>query len=113
MDGTLYVTAGYRRAVVAIDGATGETLWMHRMDEGVRAETAPRANSGRGVAYWTDGQAERVLVITPAYHMVSLDAKTGRLDPAFGQAGVVDLRAEFGPREGDLDNGPLGWSSEP
>ena len=55
VDGILYVTAGYRRAVVAIDGATGETLWMYRMDEGVRAETAPRANSGRGVAYWTDG----------------------------------------------------------
>ena len=113
VNGTLYVTAGYRRAVVAIDGATGETLWMYRMDEGVRAETAPRANSGRGVAWWTDGQAERVLVITPAYHMVSLDARTGRPDPAFGQDGVVDLRRDFGPREVDIDNDPLGSSSPP
>ena len=52
-------------------------------------------------------------MITPAYHMVSLDAKTGRPDPAFGQDGVVDLREEFGPREVDIDNDPLGSSSPP
>ena len=28
--GVLYTTAGIRRDVVAIDGATGETLWMWR-----------------------------------------------------------------------------------
>ncbi len=113
VDGVLYVTAGYRRAVVAIDGASGETLWMYRMDEGARGETAPRANSGRGVAYWTDGRAERILAITPAYHMVSLDARTGRPDPAFGENGVVDLRRDFGPREVDVDADPLGSSSPP
>src|SRR6266404_2695438 len=32
--GVLYTTAGQRRAVAAIDAATGETLWTHRMDEG-------------------------------------------------------------------------------
>ena len=34
--GVLYTTAGWNRNVVAIDGATGETLWMHRYDEGER-----------------------------------------------------------------------------
>src|SRR5687767_2576226 len=37
--GTLYFTAGTRRAVVAVDAATGETLWMYRLDEGERGAT--------------------------------------------------------------------------
>jgi glucose dehydrogenase len=36
--GTLFVTAGTRRAVVALDGKTGEMLWMHSENEGKRAE---------------------------------------------------------------------------
>ena len=32
--GVLYTTAGFRPNVVAIDGATGETLWRYRLDEG-------------------------------------------------------------------------------
>ena len=50
VDGVLYATAGYRRTVVAIDAGTGETLWTYRLDEGDRS--APRRNSGRGVAWW-------------------------------------------------------------
>ncbi len=93
VDGVLYVTAGSRRNVTALDAGTGEMLWMWRMDEGVRAESSPRANSGRGVAYWTDGQGDdRIYVITPAYHLVALDAHTGREIESFGANGVVDLR---------------------
>ena len=40
--GVVYTTAGTRRAVVAADAATGELLWMHRLDEGERGEAAPR-----------------------------------------------------------------------
>ena len=36
VDGVLDATAGIRRAVAAIDAATGETLWTWRMDEGER-----------------------------------------------------------------------------
>ena len=32
--GVLYTTAGFRPNVVAIDAATGETLWSYRLDEG-------------------------------------------------------------------------------
>src|SRR5579871_6591410 len=52
--GVLYTTAGSRRAVVALDAATGEMLWMHAEHEGARAENSPRQLSGHGVAYWTD-----------------------------------------------------------
>ena len=111
-DGMLYATAGFRRAAVAIDPATGETLWMYRLDEGERGRNAPRGNSGRGVAYWTDGEEKRVILISPAYHMVSLDAETGRPDPAFGENGIVDLKLGLG-REVDLVNDRIGSSSPP
>src|SRR5262249_6542796 len=39
--GVLYTTAGTRRDVAAIDAATGETIWIYRYDEGVRAAKAP------------------------------------------------------------------------
>ncbi len=88
--GTLYVTAGTGRDVVAIDAATGETLWLWRYDEGERGDRAPRKNH-RGVAYWTDGTATRILYITAGYRLISLDAATGHPDPTFGDQGVVDL----------------------
>jgi len=103
--GVLYTTAGSRRNVVAIDGATGETLWMYRLDEGQRGDVAPRRNSGRGVEYWTDGRIARIVVITQGFHMVSLDARTGLPDPAFGKGGVVDLYEDFDqptPKDGTI-----------
>src|SRR6187431_1048995 len=42
VNGRLFSTAGTRRAVVALDPATGEQLWMHSEQEGARAEAAPR-----------------------------------------------------------------------
>src|SRR6478609_5389610 len=60
--GIVYATGGTRRAAVALDGKTGEQLWVYRMDEGRRAQVAPRLLSGRGLAYWTDGRGdERIL----------------------------------------------------
>ena len=43
------------RSPSAIDPENGETLWMWRMDEGIRWQKAPRQFAGRGLAYWTDG----------------------------------------------------------
>ncbi len=94
--GRLFTVATTRRVATAIDPATGETLWMWRMDEGIRWQKAPRQFAGRGLAYWTDGREERVIVVTPGYHMASLDAKTGRPDPKFGVNGVVDLMDGLG-----------------
>jgi quinoprotein glucose dehydrogenase len=89
--GVLYFTAGSRRNVVAVDAATGETLWMYRLDEGERGDRAPRKQN-RGLAYWTDGRDDaRLLLITPGYQLVALDAKTGRPIPAFGKDGIVEL----------------------
>lgn len=89
--GVLYSTAGTRRDVVAIDGATGETLWMYRFDEGARGSAGPRQNH-RGVAFWTNGNGDdRIIYITAGYRLIELNAKTGRPVPGFGADGVVDL----------------------
>ncbi len=95
-NGRLFTVATTRRSVMAIDPETGETLWMYRLEEGIRWQKAPRQFAGRGPTYWTDGREERVIVVTPGYHMVSLDAKTGRPDPKFGTNGVVDLQDGLG-----------------
>ena len=89
--GVLYFTAGIRRDAVAVDAATGETLWMYRLDEGERFAHAVRYNN-RGLAYWTDGQGdERILLISPGYHLIALNAKDGRPAAGFGNDGVVEL----------------------
>jgi quinoprotein glucose dehydrogenase len=65
--GVLYFTAGLRRDAVAVDAATGETLWMYRLDEGPRGAVVARTVN-RGLAYWSDGKGDdRVLLISPGY----------------------------------------------
>ena len=94
VNGIVYTTAGTRRAVVALDGATGEMIWMHSQQEGKRGESAPRQLSGRGLAYWTNGTESRIVYVTPGYQMVALDAKTGTPVATFGNKGIVDLKAD-------------------
>lgn len=109
-DGVLYTTAGRRRDVVAIDPVTGENLWMFRLDEGSRQ--GPRVNSGRGLALWREGGETRLILVTPGYQMVSLDAATGRPDPAFGENGIVDLKLNLEDRfEVDPEDMPVGLTS--
>jgi quinoprotein glucose dehydrogenase len=110
--GRLYFTAGVRRAVVAIDAATGEVIWSHREVEGERAAKSPRIGSGRGLAYWTDGTEERILYVTIGYRLVALDAKTGNLVPSFGEGGIVDLRLDD-DQDMDLINADIGYNAAP
>jgi glucose dehydrogenase len=109
-NGRLFTVATTRRIAAGIDPSTGETLWMWRLDEGIRWQKAPRQFAGRGLAYWTDGPNERVIVVTPGYHLASLDAKTGVPDRNFGKNGIVDLMDGLGfplvPLAVD-DSGPL------
>ena len=110
--GVLYSTAGSRRSVVALDAASGELLWVHREDEGMRATYAPRQLSGHGVAYWTDGKEERILYVTPGYRLIALNAKTGAPIPSFGANGVVDLKLDD-DQDIDLVTGEVGLHSTP
>jgi quinoprotein glucose dehydrogenase len=104
------MTAGLDRAVVALDPATGAERWRWTLDEGERTARAPRRNSGRGVAYWRDGTDARIVVVTPGFRLVSLDARTGRPVPSFGADGMVDLKRNLG--RGAFDPlAPIGSSS--
>jgi quinoprotein glucose dehydrogenase len=94
VNGVMYSTAGTRRAVVALDAATGELIWTHAEREGTRGTVAPRQLSGRGLAYWSDGREERILYVTPGYRLVALDAKTGSLIRSFGKDGIIDLKQD-------------------
>ena len=109
-NGRLFTVATTHRIAVAIDPATGKTLWKYGIDEGIRWQKAPRQFAGRGLSYWTDGANERVIVVTPGYHLLSVNAKTGVPDPKFGKSGSVDLMEGLGftlvPLAVD-DDGPL------
>jgi quinoprotein glucose dehydrogenase len=110
--GWIYTTAGTRRAVVALDAATGEMKWMHSEDEGKRAEEAPRQLSGRGLAYWSDGRSARIIYVTPGYRMKALDARTGAPITSFGKNGVVDLKQDD-DQDMDLITGDIGLHAAP
>jgi quinoprotein glucose dehydrogenase len=110
IDGVLYTTAGITRNVVAIDAATGETLWLYRPDDGERFARAPRKSSGRGLAWWSDGRGdERLFLVTPGFYLIALDPGTGRQVPGFGENGVVDLMR--GVRGEVNDKASIGSSS--
>src|SRR5438094_2146103 len=111
-NGVVYATGGTRRAVFALDAATGELFWTHSEREGARGGNAPRQLSGRGLAYWTDGKDERILYVTPGYRLLALDAKTGQPVPGFGRDGVVDLKQDFDQKI-DLVNAPVGLHATP
>jgi glucose dehydrogenase len=81
-NGRLFTVATTRRVAMALDPETGETLWSYRLEEGIRWQKAPRQFAGRGLTYWTDGTIERIILVTPGYHMVSLDATHRHPRPA-------------------------------
>lgn len=113
INGVLYLTAGEHRNAVALNAATGEMLWMHRLEEGPRALRSSRRLSGRGVGYWTDGKGdERVFYVTIGYQLVGLDAKTGRPLKDFGLDGVVDLKKDA-DQELDPIEGEIAWNGAP
>ncbi len=114
IDRVLYTTAGTRRAALALNAASGEMLWMHTEDEGVRGQNAPRIGAGRGLAYWAsaNGADRRIIYVTPGYRMLALDATSGVPIPAFGRNGVVDLKLED-DQDVNLDTTELGLNATP
>ena len=91
-NGLVFIGVGSTRSIAAIDAENGETVWIWHPNEGDRFSSAARKDSGKGVAYFEDGnEKKRVIAITPGYQLVSLDADTGIADENFGINGIVDL----------------------
>src|SRR4030095_10317431 len=74
--------------VFAGRASTGAALWT--FDAGVRS-TGPH----RGVMYWSSGAEARVFAAVDSF-VYALDAKTGKVVPAFGSGGGIDLREGLG-----------------
>jgi glucose dehydrogenase len=104
-NGRLFTVAGRSRQVVAIDPATGETLWTYREPHTARWERSSRQDSGKGVAYAeVDGRGV-IYQISPAFFLHALDAETGLPLEGFGKPvpvegfgdhGTVDLLGDLG-----------------
>ncbi len=127
VNGTLYTVSGPRRHVVAIDPKTGETKWSFRLPNTGRWEYSMRASYGKGVTMTQIDGKDVVIISTPGFFLVALDAETGRplkdwgrsvpLD-SFPDTGVVDMLADLGhpydPYEGiPLEVGYITTSSPP
>ena len=95
VDGVLYTTTSLGQ-IAAIDPTTGETLWSY--DPGLYLEGRPAVHGfmTRGLAYWTDGEEERLFYAAGRVYLVSIDAKTGEPDLEFGRSGRVDLKRGLG-----------------
>ena len=91
-NGTLYTVTSLG-VIAALDPATGTTKWIYDSESYKAGRPTNPGFVVRGVAYWTDGSRERILHSTSDAYLLSLDAKTGTLDPAFGSSGRVDLAA--------------------
>ena len=88
--GVLYTVTSLGQ-IAAINPGTGQTIWS--VDPG-NWKTGRPGNLGyvhRGLAYWTDGKIERLLLGTHDAYLISIDAKTGTLDKSFGEGGRIDL----------------------
>jgi len=92
IDGVLYLNTPLSQGV-AIDAATGQTLWVYNpksYEEGTTSMTVTWRQ--RGVAYWTDGKGdERILWGTGNGYLICVQAKTGHPCEGFGIDGHVDL----------------------
>jgi len=93
VDGLLYMSSAVG-AVVALDPATGETVWYDRLPPRADGNGRTRGGPTRSLAYWTDGTDARI-VATVGASLVALDAKTGERYADFGDGGQVDLTQGF------------------
>ncbi len=95
VDGILYLSTSFGR-VVAIDGFSGEELWVFDTRSWEAGRPANLGYNHRGVAYWSDGESQRILMPSNDAWLWSIDAKTGLPDPEFGEGGKLDLAQGLG-----------------
>ena len=105
MNGTMYLTSPDTQ-VLALDAVTGIEKWRYDPKR-----SKHRYLYNRGVAWWSDGQAERrILFATPDGFLYSLNADTGKLDPDFGAGGILALQDGV---KRNLDNRVYGATAAP
>lgn len=109
VDGVMYLST-VQASVAALDPATGRELW--RFNTAVDPKRSGHRMANRGVAYWSDGKPKgerRILIGTPDGRLVSVDARTGVPDPAYGPRGI-EIRDLVGEQ---WKNEYIGFSAPP
>ena len=90
VNGVLYTVTSLGQ-VAALDPGTGTPRWSFDPESWKAGRPTNLGFVHRGLAYWTDGSRERLFMGTGDAHLLAIDAKTGRLDPGFGEGGRIDL----------------------
>ena len=95
-DEMLFTVAGRSRTAVAIDPATGETIWTYREPHTTRWERSSRQSHGKGVAYHEIDGRGVIYLVTAAFFLHALDAETGLPLEGFGDAVPLEGFGEYG-----------------
>jgi quinoprotein glucose dehydrogenase len=84
IDGVMYISSPYGK-VVALDSSTGKELWVYQVPSGVP--------STRGVEYWAGDNKTPAQIVFGTHdgRLISLHARTGEPNEAFGDKGIVSL----------------------
>ena len=107
--GVLYVSTSLSQ-VAAIDAATGKTRWVYDPETWKGGTPSNNGFVHRGVAYWADGNDQRILFGTGDGYLICLNAQTGKPISTFGQQGRIDLTQGLGR---PVDRRLYGVSSPP
>lgn len=87
IDGVLYVSTPFHR-LLALDARNGELLW--EFDPQFDRNRRYNLFTSRGVEYWREGPVERLVLGDQNGRIFSIDRKTGKPDPDFGENGMLD-----------------------
>ena len=99
VDGVMYISTP-RVQVRALDAATGKQVWNYDPFSDIDLKGNPGVN--RGVCYWEDGEDKRIFLVVKD-QLLSINAKTGEPDRAFGENGRADMTKDFHHNMAGLD----------
>ena len=85
VNGVMYLPAG--KHVAALEPETGEEIWRYELTD---------TTLSRGAAFWPGDKTNPPRILfTDGPKLVALNAKTGKLDPGFGNEGTVDMTVPY------------------
>lgn len=96
VNGVMYISYPYYH-VAALEPETGKVLWDYTAPgdwDSPEHRTHFRGGSMRGMAYWPGDRMSGPQIVfgTEEGHLISVNAKTGKPNPGFGNEGIVNLR---------------------
>ncbi len=90
IDGVLF-TPDQTRKVVALNGATGEKLWVW---DPANEHTGAGRKRQRGLTYWANKKGGEARLLTGVRgHLFAIDPKSGETIRSFGKNGSIDLQS--------------------